>query len=118
MFILIVSKIVILTACDESLFARNGSLSSPHFPKPYPGNKDCRITITAEPDYVVQIYFTEFEVEFHEECKYDYVLVSTDHVTHDITTKTATDFTKQRFHVKALASHQGDPGSIPGRGHI
>ncbi|XP_033645745.1 cubilin-like [Asterias rubens] len=70
-----ISKLDQLKACDESLFARNGSLSSPHFPKPYPGNKDCRITITAEPDYVVQIYFTEFEVEFHEECKYDYVLI-------------------------------------------
>ena len=68
--------VLISTACDESLFGPNGTLSSPQYPKLYPGNKDCRIAIRAVPDYVIQISFVEFELEYHETCKYDYVLVS------------------------------------------
>ncbi|XP_038071358.1 cubilin-like isoform X3 [Patiria miniata] len=71
----LVAKPSHLKACDESLFTPNGTLSSPLYPQKYPSNKDCRTTITAEPGYVIQIYFSEFEFEFHETCDYDYVLL-------------------------------------------
>ncbi|XP_022082803.1 cubilin-like [Acanthaster planci] len=71
----LVAKPSHLKACDESFFTPNGTLSSPLYPKQYPSNKDCRTTITAQPDYVIQIYFSDFELEFHENCDYDYVLL-------------------------------------------
>ena len=52
-----------------------GAIMSPSFPEPYPENLDCFYYITADPGFILELYFTFFEIEEDDDCDYDYVNV-------------------------------------------
>ena len=41
-----------------------GAIMSPSFPEPYPENLDCFYYITADPGFILELYFTFFEIRF------------------------------------------------------
>ncbi|XP_072033067.1 LOW QUALITY PROTEIN: cubilin-like [Amphiura filiformis] len=53
--------------------AQFGQLISPNYPRPYSLNQNCRVRITLRPEKACLITFTEFALEAHPKCAYDYV---------------------------------------------
>ncbi|XP_072033288.1 cubilin-like [Amphiura filiformis] len=62
--------------CDTSLTTPSGFFESPGYPNLYPNNRDCQYRITAEHGMAVEINFEEFELEYQDECTYDYVKIT------------------------------------------
>ena len=56
----------------------SGTIYSPGFNgvDEYPGNVDCEWTITVSEGRGVLLQFTSFDIEDHDSCNYDYVMVS------------------------------------------
>lgn len=48
---------------------------SPNFPGSYPSRKDCAWLITTTPGHRIKLLFSEFELEPHQECAYDHIVV-------------------------------------------
>merc|ERR1712117_377383 len=61
--------------CKHEVTAAQGELTSPHFPDYYPAKKDCVWVFTTTPGHRIKLVFTEFEMEPHQECAYDHVVV-------------------------------------------
>ncbi|XP_019619589.1 PREDICTED: uncharacterized protein LOC109466314 [Branchiostoma belcheri] len=59
----------------QYLGGNSGNLSSPNHPDLYPSNVDCTWTITVDIDKRVVLTFDSFDVEYHEHCNYDYVVL-------------------------------------------
>ena len=59
--------------CDED----GGSkvVTSPNYPRSYPENQDKNYPISVEEDQVIEINFTDFVLEYHATCQYDWVTV-------------------------------------------
>ena len=53
--------------------ASNGSIQSPNFPDNYKHSKECRWRIITEPNSQIGLRFVSFDIEFQDECKYDYL---------------------------------------------
>ena len=51
-------------------------ISSPNYPLPYDNNASCDWILTVHPDYNVTFLFTAMDLEFHQNCLYDYVEVN------------------------------------------
>ena len=51
-------------------------ISSPNYPLPYDHNASCDWILTVHPDYNVTFLFTAMDLEFHQNCLYDYVEVN------------------------------------------
>ncbi|XP_060098732.1 mannan-binding lectin serine protease 1 [Heteronotia binoei] len=66
--------------CSDNLFTqRNGAISSPDFPSPYPKSSDCLYRIELEEGFFITLQFEDnFDIEDHPEvsCPYDYIKVS------------------------------------------
>uniref|UniRef100_A0ACB8FC89 Mannan-binding lectin serine protease 1 n=1 Tax=Sphaerodactylus townsendi TaxID=933632 RepID=A0ACB8FC89_9SAUR len=66
--------------CSDNLFTqRNGAISSPDFPNPYPKSSDCLYRIELEEGFFITLQFEDsFDVEDHPEvsCPYDYVKIT------------------------------------------
>lgn len=66
-------------ACGGLFEVPNGTITSPSFPKLYPGNKNCVWEIIAPPQYKITLNFTHFDLEgnnvYQQECEYDSVEV-------------------------------------------
>lgn len=66
-------------SCGGLIQSHNGTLTSPLFPELYPINKTCTWEIRAEPNYVVFLNFTHFDLEGNnidmQDCEYDRVEV-------------------------------------------
>ena len=54
----------------------NGEITSPNFPEPYPGKKECVWLLNTVNGHRVKVVFDEFEVEPQQDCSYDSVVVS------------------------------------------
>ena len=52
-----------------------GSLTSPNYPSSYPNNVDKTDTLEAGAGKRVKMTFTDFDVEAHNSCRYDYLKV-------------------------------------------
>ena len=48
---------------------------SPKHPSNYPEDQDKEFPISVEDGFVVELWFTAFNLEFHESCDYDWVMV-------------------------------------------
>ena len=58
-----------------------GELSSPHYPDYYPAKKECVWIFSTTPGHRIKLLFTEFELEPHQECAYDHIVVYNGHTT-------------------------------------
>ncbi|KAK2846448.1 hypothetical protein Q5P01_009447 [Channa striata] len=58
-----------------SLSGMFGSLTSPNFPDPYPGETVLRWNISVPDGFHIRLYFSYFDVEPSYLCEYDYVKV-------------------------------------------
>ncbi|GAB1291266.1 Complement C1r-A subcomponent [Apodemus speciosus] len=58
-----------------------GEVTSPLYPKPYPGDLETTTVITVPTGYRVKLVFRQFDVEPSEGCFYDYVKISADKKT-------------------------------------
>ncbi|XP_066485218.1 cubilin [Tiliqua scincoides] len=61
--------------CGGVFQAPNGEIHSPNYPQPYNSNTDCSWIIQVDAGHRVLLNFTDFEMEFHHTCSYDYVAV-------------------------------------------
>ena len=59
----------------------SGVLTSPNYPSDYGNNIDCsyRVSLGENSSAVVVINFTDFDVEFHSTCDFDYIEVKTNY---------------------------------------
>ncbi|XP_076456135.1 uncharacterized protein LOC143290513 isoform X2 [Babylonia areolata] len=60
-------------ACGWNTTALQGTVQSPNFPGNYSNNQDCVYIITAPAGYQVTLTFTDFDLEPHGSCSFDYV---------------------------------------------
>ena len=69
--------------CKHEVSDASGELSSPHFPDYYPAKKDCVWIFSTTPGHRIKLVFSEFEMEPHQECAYDHVVLYDGHTTDD-----------------------------------
>jgi len=67
--------------CKHEVTSPSGELSSPHYPDYYPAKKDCVWLFTTTPGHRIKLIFTSFEMEPHQECAYDHIVVFDGHTT-------------------------------------
>ena len=76
------------TACSKNFTGDSGRITSPGFPGFYSGNMNCNIVVTAPSGSTLALYFTQFSIERHIRCHFDYLKVQrfylTTHSTHFI----------------------------------
>ncbi|XP_070545496.1 tolloid-like protein 1 isoform X2 [Ptychodera flava] len=61
--------------CTHVIKAAKGEITSPNWPDNYPKRKDCTYHIIAAPGHRVVLEFDEFDLEQHQECSYDRVMI-------------------------------------------
>lgn len=61
------------TGCGGSITSTKGSISSPNHPKSYSHNAQCEWRISVSEGSVIEIIFTDLDMEAQTECKYDYL---------------------------------------------
>ncbi|XP_071074792.1 adhesion G-protein coupled receptor G6 isoform X1 [Dasypus novemcinctus] len=59
--------------CRLVLSSASGTFTSPCYPNNYPNSQACLWTLRAPAGYVIQITFTDFDIEEAPNCIYDYV---------------------------------------------
>jgi len=60
---------VIPQKCGGNLTGSIGNLVSPDWPYKYPNNVDCFWNITCEHNKVVELSFSEFDMEYQDDCR-------------------------------------------------
>ncbi|XP_048237900.1 cubilin-like isoform X1 [Haliotis rufescens] len=63
------------TGCGADLTTPTGSFISPNYPMPYGHNAECFWTVTTSLGSTITLTFTDFDIESHTTCGFDYVLV-------------------------------------------
>lgn len=66
---------MLLASCDEKIVARYGQFTTPNYPNEYPNDINCKWNITVPNGYLIQLNFTQFEIESTNYCTFDYVKV-------------------------------------------
>ncbi|XP_063217252.1 protein tolkin-like isoform X2 [Bacillus rossius redtenbacheri] len=61
--------------CKFEVAAPSGTVSSPNYPDYYPSRKDCVWHFTTTPGHRIKLVFNEFEMEPHQECAYDHIVI-------------------------------------------
>ncbi|XP_065577276.1 cubilin-like isoform X4 [Artemia franciscana] len=61
--------------CGGVFTSPSGSFHSPNYPNNYDHGSDCGWKITVVPNHVVELKFTDFDIEHAANCSYDYVSV-------------------------------------------
>lgn len=56
----------------------NSTLKSRGYPFTYPADMDCEYSVPIPPGGPMEIYFVDFDVEFHPSCSYDFVKIGND----------------------------------------
>ncbi|CAG0925413.1 unnamed protein product, partial [Notodromas monacha] len=59
--------------CGGEFYSETGMIRSPGYPYGYPHNRECVWTIVAPPGRQVYLNFTDFEIEAHQNCEYDFL---------------------------------------------
>lgn len=62
--------------CGGSFRGTAGYIYSPNYPQNYDHNEDCLYYISVDRNHAVELTFEEFDVEFRQNCTYDYVAVN------------------------------------------
>ena len=62
--------------CGGQFTAQSGEIHSPNYPQNYPHNQNCEWLLAVDQNYVVNLTFTNFDVENTKNCSDDYVKVS------------------------------------------
>ncbi|XP_071956327.1 A disintegrin and metalloproteinase with thrombospondin motifs 16-like isoform X2 [Antedon mediterranea] len=63
-------------SCSMTMSKNGGVILSPSYPEPYKNNFECETVIQAKQSDVVELTLEEFEVEFHNSCRYDYLQIT------------------------------------------
>ena len=61
------------TVCGNDLIDTTGVITSPGFPDNYPHQRECTWTITAPEGNQILLNVTDFNLESHYNCQYDYL---------------------------------------------
>ncbi|KAL7638238.1 UNVERIFIED_CONTAM: hypothetical protein RMT77_010802 [Armadillidium vulgare] len=61
--------------CKHEITAPVGEIFSPNYPDYYPSRKDCVWQFTTTPGHRIKLVFDEFEMEPHQECTYDHIVL-------------------------------------------
>ncbi|XP_053408750.1 cubilin-like isoform X2 [Mercenaria mercenaria] len=61
------------SACGGDYTSQHGSFTSPGYPNNYPINTECVWTVSVAPGNRVQLSFSFFNMEVHDNCNYDYL---------------------------------------------
>ncbi|GLV41047.1 tolkin [Carabus blaptoides fortunei] len=61
--------------CKYEITAPYGEIKSPNHPDYYPSRKDCVWHFATTPGHRIKLSFTEFEMEPHQECSYDHIVI-------------------------------------------
>ncbi|CAG0918336.1 unnamed protein product [Notodromas monacha] len=61
------------SVCGGEFYSETGMIRSPGYPYGYPHNRECVWTIVAPPGRQVYLNFTDFEIEAHQNCEYDFL---------------------------------------------
>ncbi|XP_071156308.1 cubilin-like isoform X2 [Mytilus edulis] len=61
------------TLCGNPLTDRTGLITSPNYPSNYPHNRECVWTITANDGNQILLNVTDFELERHDSCTFDFL---------------------------------------------
>ncbi|CAB4058644.1 tok [Lepeophtheirus salmonis] len=69
--------------CKHEITFPMGEIFSPHFPELYPAKKDCIWIFSTTPGHRIKIIYVEFEMEPHQECAYDHLIMYDGHTTDD-----------------------------------
>ncbi|CRL00998.1 CLUMA_CG014207, isoform A [Clunio marinus] len=59
--------------CGGQISSTKGSISSPGYPKSYAHNAQCEWRISVNEGSMIEIIFTDLDLETESDCKYDYV---------------------------------------------
>ncbi|KAL2085662.1 hypothetical protein ACEWY4_018982 [Coilia grayii] len=65
----------IIEGCGDTLTASSGSFHSPGHPSSYPHGANCTWYISVPAGNLIRLSFTSFNLEYHQNCNYDYVEV-------------------------------------------
>ncbi|XP_055621202.1 tolloid-like protein 1 [Toxorhynchites rutilus septentrionalis] len=61
--------------CKYEVTSSNGQIFSPNYPDYYPPKKDCIWHFTTTPGHRIRLVFNVFDIEPHQECAYDHIVV-------------------------------------------
>ncbi|XP_055631741.1 tolloid-like protein 1 [Toxorhynchites rutilus septentrionalis] len=61
--------------CKHEITTQNGQIFSPNYPDDYPAKKDCIWHFKTAPGHRIKLVFNVFNVELHQECAYDYIVI-------------------------------------------
>lgn len=61
--------------CKYDITAPSGTILSPNYPDYYPGRKECVWHFTTTPGHRIKLTFNVFEMEPHQECAYDHIVL-------------------------------------------
>lgn len=59
--------------CSHQINKPNAELVSPNYPDQYPNKKECTWHFSATPGHRIKLAFTDFDVEMHQDCAYDFI---------------------------------------------
>ncbi|XP_078582053.1 cubilin-like isoform X2 [Branchiostoma floridae x Branchiostoma japonicum] len=60
--------------CDRTITGQtSGAIASPNYPEPYPHNRECTWIIQTTLGNAINVSFTNFNIEDHSSCNYDYI---------------------------------------------
>ncbi|XP_033096139.1 mannan-binding lectin serine protease 1-like [Anneissia japonica] len=80
-YILHSDKLACTSECSENVLTTiSGDIATPDYPGIHPSNLDCDWTVVVEEGYVINIAFTDFDIEEHPDvrCPYDYLKIESD----------------------------------------
>lgn len=64
---------VCVTVCGAELTDSTGVITSPNYPNNYPHERECVWTITAQDGNQILLNVTDFRLESHASCAYDFL---------------------------------------------
>ncbi|KAL8573049.1 hypothetical protein ACOMHN_010479 [Nucella lapillus] len=65
----------VTNGCGGMLSGPSGNFTSPNYPNPYQDATTCEWTITVNTSYAISLTFHDFDIENHQNCRYDAVEV-------------------------------------------
>ncbi|KAK6188512.1 hypothetical protein SNE40_004673 [Patella caerulea] len=63
-------------ACNETIEAEYGTITSPNYPDQYPLDTECTYNVTVPPGKWILLSFTDVKLEDYPGCRYDHVYIS------------------------------------------
>ncbi|XP_058055579.1 protein tolkin-like, partial [Anopheles bellator] len=63
------------SGCKHEIFASHGQILSPNYPDYYPPKQDCVWYFTTTPGHRIRLDFNVFDIEPHQECAYDHIVI-------------------------------------------